>query len=144
MGLVNCAHGVSSCNPCLFLKQSSASELNLLGSAMSFKTNIVASIQCKGKTEHVAIHRDKKQFCVWLSTWTYSFFFFSFKESVFFLGCTKGCGPWDLSSPPKDGICSGSMDYNHQTAWKFPKFDFLKNIMFCLDKTKCTAGLHLQ
>lgn len=50
---------------------------------MSFKTNIVASIQCKGKTEHVAIHRDKKQFCVWLSTWTYSFFFFFLLKNQF-------------------------------------------------------------
>lgn len=28
---------------------------------MSFKTNIVASIQCKWKAEHEAIHRDKQQ-----------------------------------------------------------------------------------
>ena len=102
---------------------------------MSFKTNIVASIQCKGKTEHEAIHRDKNQFCVWLLTWTYSNFFFFLKNQFSFL--VVPCGPWDLSSPPKDGTCSGSMDCNHQTAWKFPKFDFLKNIMFCLDKTKC-------
>lgn len=102
---------------------------------MSFKTNIVASIQCKGKTEHEAIHRDKNQFRVWLLTWTYSNFFFFLKNQFSFL--VVPCGPWDLSSPPKDGTCSGSVDCNHQTAWKFPKFDFLKNIMFCLDQTKC-------